>query len=145
MLEYFLREYPSELTADLRQYYQINLYDVQDGIYPRRFIADLAAQLPKDARVWRAIDPDLAWSEQEQVLAFIEYWLHQIYYGFLTDEQRQTIPAPELWIPTNPKTRAEIKNGTHAAKTAKRAQAFAAIERLEQNIKQATTPPEGGD
>lgn len=37
--------------------------------------ADLAAQLPRDARLWRAIDPAMGWSDETWLLARIDHSL----------------------------------------------------------------------
>lgn len=63
MLAQACGECPCELRADFQQYYGLNIDGMGDA-YTLSHAACLCAQLPSDARVWRAIMP----SEQAELL-----------------------------------------------------------------------------
>lgn len=56
--------------------------------------ASLAAQLPADSRVLRAINPELAWGSLEHLLIAVEHDLRVIQWMF-ADHKKHTIPFPE--------------------------------------------------
>lgn len=56
------------LRADFRRYYQLN-FDEVGRAYSISYAADLAAWLPDDAAIWRAIDPRATWDTTQQLLA----------------------------------------------------------------------------
>lgn len=67
-------EYHDELVADFRQYYNLP-YDRIGEVFSYEEAAILAAQLPQTSRVMRAIDPDVAYTEETTLLRNIEYAL----------------------------------------------------------------------
>ena len=62
------REHPAKLRADFQQYYNLNL-DGMGADYSVTHAADLAANLPLDARCMRTLEPRLEWSMQDRLLA----------------------------------------------------------------------------
>ncbi|MBW3095341.1 hypothetical protein KIH75_08375 [Bifidobacterium sp. 64T4] len=61
---------PDKLRADLQRYYGLDLDELGLSIRCRR-MADLAANLPQEARIWQAIDPRAEWTDREYLLATI--------------------------------------------------------------------------
>lgn len=61
---------PDRLRADLQRFYGLDLDELGHSIRCRR-MADLAANLPPEARVWQAIDPRAEWTDREYLLAAI--------------------------------------------------------------------------
>jgi hypothetical protein len=61
--------HPDELAADMMQTYGIAWPDVEAGRYPASFVAQLAVQLPPDARVRAAEDGDSMWRLDHVLLA----------------------------------------------------------------------------
>lgn len=61
---------PDALRADFRRFYNMDFDRIVDT---RRLLywADLAANLPENAVVWRRLDPSLAWTTTQQILANI--------------------------------------------------------------------------
>ena len=65
--------------------------------------ASLAAQLPADSRVLRAIKPELAWGSMEHLLIAIEHDLRVIQWMF-ADHKKHNLPYPEpIQFTTKPK------------------------------------------
>ena len=64
--------YPQELRADFQQYYHLNIDRV--GVdYEVVHAVELALQLPLGCRTYSAIDPTYSWSNQEYLLADIDW------------------------------------------------------------------------
>ena len=61
---------PDALRADLQHYYRLDLDQLGRTLRVRR-AADLAANLPEQARVWARLDPALAWDARTRLLAMI--------------------------------------------------------------------------
>lgn len=61
---------PDALTADMMRFYRL---DMTRPVPQTRilWLADLAANLPEEASVWRRLDPRLAWTTTQQLLANI--------------------------------------------------------------------------
>lgn len=70
MLVGMLKSAPDKLRADFQRFYGLNLDDVGISIRPRR-AADLAANLPENARIWRALNPQAEWTTSQHLLANI--------------------------------------------------------------------------
>lgn len=63
-----LRAAPDALRADMQRFYGLDLDQLGDGLRVRR-AADLAANLPQDAAIWRRLDPRLEWDTSTMLLA----------------------------------------------------------------------------
>lgn len=61
---------PDALRADMQRFYNLDLDEVGHAIRVMR-AADLAANLPDEARVWGRIDPRAGWGTDRQLLANI--------------------------------------------------------------------------
>lgn len=61
---------PDVLRADMQRFYGLDLDELGHGLRIRR-AADLAANLPEQALVWRRIDPRAEWDVQTLLLAQI--------------------------------------------------------------------------
>lgn len=61
-----------ELEADFRQFYHLNLLDINIA-FSLRHAAVLAAQLPRDSRAISRLSPDMAWSDEMHMLSKIEH------------------------------------------------------------------------
>lgn len=62
--------YPDVLRADLQRFYGLNLDDLGYGLRARR-AADLAANLPPEARIWGKLNSACSWSTGDYLLANI--------------------------------------------------------------------------
>lgn len=65
-----LEKAPDALRADFRRFYGMD-FDRIYGTHRLMYWADLAANLPETAVVWRRLDPSLAWTTTQQILANI--------------------------------------------------------------------------
>lgn len=65
-----LNKAPDRLRADFQHFYGLDLDEVGHTIRIRR-AADLAAYLPDDAVVWRALNPQAEWTTSQHLLANI--------------------------------------------------------------------------
>ena len=87
-----MHDRPSELRADLQQYYGLNL----DGMgvdYSHAHAACLCAQLPAGARVWRGTAAE--WDTQMYLLTKIEHTLRVLAWQQTEDAQkRRNYPRP---------------------------------------------------
>lgn len=72
-----LREHPDEVTADMRQYYGLDVAAMGDG-YSVLHAAALVSQLPRSSRTVRAVDERATWGDSEALLSLIEYQLRVI-------------------------------------------------------------------
>ena len=59
---------PDKLRADIQRYYGLDLDELGHGVRVRR-MADLAANLPEQARTWAALEPKAEWDTQTHLLA----------------------------------------------------------------------------
>ncbi len=59
---------PDKLRADIQHYYGLNLDELGYAVRVRR-MADLAANLPEQARTWAALDAKAAWDTHTYLLA----------------------------------------------------------------------------
>lgn len=87
-----LRLYPDELRADLQQYYGIDL-DSAPGRHSAYHVAALAVQVPYEARVRKAANPDNAWTLGD-VLAAAMLNEFRSYEWALSDKRRRG-PRPQ--------------------------------------------------
>lgn len=105
-----MHDRPSELRADLQQFYGLNL----DGMgveYSHAHAACLCAQLPAGARVWRGTAAE--WDTQTYLLAKVEHSLRVLAWQQTEDAQkRRNYPKP---IDT-PATREEFERKYNASK-----------------------------
>lgn len=69
MLAAMMGKYPDELAADMMHEYGVAWPDFLIGRYPVSFVAQLAAQLPQESRVFKAANPDAAWGLEHVLLA----------------------------------------------------------------------------
>lgn len=59
---------PDRLRADLRRHYGLDLTHPDVGLLD---LADLAANLPEDSRVWQAVNPAAEWTTHDWMTARI--------------------------------------------------------------------------
>lgn len=97
-----MSEHPSELRADFQHWYGLNLDDM-GASYSALHAADLAANLPPDSCCGRAEDPMNAWTDERQLLALIEYYLHT-WLWWHTKDAKHRRHVPELRIPSEKET-----------------------------------------
>ena len=94
-----LRKYfPAELRADFQRFYGLNLGDMGCA-FTVRHAADLAACLPPDGAVAKAINPDWRWGLQEHLLATIADTLRWLQWSKTADgaknrKRPKPIPLP---------------------------------------------------
>lgn len=92
MLARLVRDRPSELRADLQQYYGLNM-DGMGAAYSYAHAACLCAQLPAGARVWHGTAAE--WDTRTYLLAKIEHTLRVIAWQSTEDAQkRRNYPKP---------------------------------------------------
>lgn len=72
-----LAKHPGELYADFRQFYGADFDKLRGEIGEIR-TADLAAQLPRESRSYRALRPELEWTDRDYILWSIEFSLRVI-------------------------------------------------------------------
>ena len=82
-----MAEHPDALRADFQQHYHLNL-DGMGRDYTTLHAADLLAQLPEGARVWRAYDERAAWTAERTLLAAIVNDLNWLVWSKTKDGQR---------------------------------------------------------
>lgn len=82
-----MAEHPDALRADFQQYYGLNL-DGMGRDYTTLHAADLLAQLPEGARVWRAYDERAVWTAERTLLAAIVNDLNWLVWSKTKDGQR---------------------------------------------------------
>lgn len=82
-------EYPDQLRADFQEYYRLNIDRMgsSDG-FSHSHAAVLAAQLPQHSRVFCAIDPNNAWTDEVMFLAHIEYGIRVLAWQQTKDGQK---------------------------------------------------------
>ena len=73
-----LAKAPDALKADFQRFYGLNPDLMWTGGLTPTYTAALAACLPRQAVIWRELDPRLAWDDQTYLLADIRDFL-----GFL--------------------------------------------------------------
>ena len=83
-----MAEHPDALRADFQQYYHLNL-DGMGRDYTTLHAADLLAQLPEGARVWRAYDERAVWTAERTLLAAIVNNLNWLVWSKTKDGQRE--------------------------------------------------------
>lgn len=62
---------PDALNADFQRFYGLNPDLMWTGGLTPTYTAALAAHLPRQAMIWRELDPRLAWDDQTYLLADI--------------------------------------------------------------------------
>ena len=82
-----MAEHPDALRADFQQHYHLNL-DGMGRDYTTLHAADLLAQLPEGARVWRSYDERAAWTAERTLLAAIVNDLNWLVWSKTKDGQR---------------------------------------------------------
>ena len=82
-----MAEHPDALRADFQQTYHLDL-DGMGRDYTTLHAADLLAQLPEGARVWRAYDERAAWTAERTLLAAIVNDLNWLVWSKTKDGQR---------------------------------------------------------
>lgn len=82
-----MAEHPDALRADFQQHYGLNL-DGMGRDYTTLHAADLLAQLPEEARVWRAYDERAAWTAERTLLAAIVNDLNWLVWSKTKDGQK---------------------------------------------------------
>lgn len=98
-----------ELEADFQQFYGLD-YSRMGADYSVAHAAVLANQMPRESRVFRALNPDLEWSDEMSVLVRIDYLL-QVLLQALTGNKSGFRPTP---IQT-PSERVHIQEQLNAA------------------------------
>lgn len=93
-----LSKCPCELRADFRQFYGADFDKLRCEIGEIR-TADLAAQLPRDSRALRALNPELEWTDHDYMLWSIEYSLRVLRWQNTKDGQKghnhpRPLPTP---------------------------------------------------
>ena len=94
-----LGRHRAELRADFQRYYGLNLDDM-GGAYSVEHAADLAACLPSDSAVLRAMYPRNGWTATEYLLHRIEYECRILIWQQSRDGQKgrnkpRPLPTPE--------------------------------------------------
>lgn len=69
-----MRRYPDELRADFQQFYGLNVDDM-GAAFTRLHAAALCAQLPRESRLVRAMDPAAEWGDSEYIAHAMEHTL----------------------------------------------------------------------
>ena len=82
-----MAEHPDALRADFQQHYCLNL-DGMGRDYTTLHAADLLAQLPEGARVWRAYDERAVWTTERTLLAAIVNNLNWLVWSKTKDGQK---------------------------------------------------------
>ena len=82
-----MAEHPDALRADFQQHYRLNI-DGMGRDYTTLHAADLLAQLPEGARVWRAYDERAVWTAERTLLAAIVNDLNWLVWSKTKDGQR---------------------------------------------------------
>lgn len=102
----FMVRHPAELRADFQQYYGLNI-DGMGTDYSMLHAADLAVQLPRDSRTFRAGNRELEWTDRDYMLWSIEYSLRVLRWQPTKDGQKgRNKPKP---LPT-PRDRARVES-----------------------------------
>ena len=110
MLAELQSKHSSELSADFQQYYGLDIGGIGDD-FGYLHAADLAAQLPRESRSFRAINPELEWTTTEYMLWSIEYSLRVLRWQNTEDgHKNRNKPEP---LPT-PKDYARVRERTEA-------------------------------
>lgn len=97
-----MRDYPDELLADFQQTYHMNLaiFGLGGDDFPTRDlwrIAALAYQLPRDGRVWSAMEPTGAHGQAVMLLRQIEHNQRLWHWAHTKDaKDKGTAPDPLL-------------------------------------------------
>ena len=93
-----LRDHRCEMVADFQQYYNLNLLafelDTDEYTPDVERASILAAQLPPDGRVRRAMSPLGAVTVSENLLRSLEYDVRVFMYSMATKETRGEEPEP---------------------------------------------------
>ena len=67
----------------------------------------LAAQLPRESRTVRAIDPEAEWGWAETILSACEYWLHVLVWAQTKDGQHGRNKPEQITPPKRGETAAD--------------------------------------
>lgn len=81
------------MEADFQQFYGLDLEKMGDE-YSIRHAAVLAANLPSQSRCMVAYNAALAWSNEMQMLAVIEYDVRTLMWTLLSPKGRPAQPEP---------------------------------------------------
>lgn len=93
MLAYALVQHKGALRADFQRYYNLNLDDA-GAAYSWRHAADLAANLPHGAALWRSVNPSLAWDDATYLLARLDYDVRQLTW-MLSEDGQKNVNRPQ--------------------------------------------------
>lgn len=94
LLAAMVRFYPEELRADLQRVYGIDLDHAMRGEHTAEHVAALACNLPRDACVFEAANPDARWGLPEIILADIRNTLVGFVWGMADRRKRGRKPYP---------------------------------------------------
>jgi len=86
--------HPCELRADLQRHYSIDIDHARAGGHSAEHIAALVHCLPSDALIFRAENPDVAWTNELCVLAEIRNLLANLIWGMADPKKRGAKPRP---------------------------------------------------
>lgn len=92
--------WPDELTADLQQYYGVNLFQHLPDLMGERTNGDiqwlsvLTAQLPSDSRTAITQHPENAWDESTYLLRQIDYVLRMTTWALAGGDKSGPKPEP---------------------------------------------------
>lgn len=104
------RDTYNALLADFVQYYHIDIRGLDDGSLDPLYIATLAFELPKGARIYARINPDLEYSNVELFLNSIEFMIRSTLAGLSgsTDEMHPVI-VPKSYTSLQTQIDPEVK------------------------------------
>ena len=88
------RDHPDELRADLQETYGIDIEAAMAGAHSCPHVASLVSQLPLDARVHVAIEPDAKWTQRDVLLANLVNLLSGLIWGMSDKRKRGSAPKP---------------------------------------------------
>ena len=89
-----MQEHPDQLRADLQRHYGIDLDHAMAGEHTAAHIGALVACLPSDAAVFKAKNPDAAWTLETVLLAVIHNDISSLIYGMSDPRKRGHKPKP---------------------------------------------------
>lgn len=94
MLAEAARNHPAELRADLQRHYGIDLDHAMAGEHSAGHVAALVACLPSDSAIFRAENPDAAWTLEHVLLAALHNDLTGLMWGMSDPKKRGKKPKP---------------------------------------------------
>jgi len=85
-------KYPDALRADLQRYYNIDLDHAIAGQHRPLHVAALVKHLPSDAHIYRADNPDAAWTLEAIMLADLRNMLAAYFWSMADKRKRGSRP-----------------------------------------------------